>query len=118
MEDESGVARYPVAPEYKKLPHLGQIYTALDCGLKERALLVVGIENETYVDGVRVFVTDEKLTDQDRTVLTELHFEEEGPGDWKRTDPMSLDEILKLKPLLTGPATNEQDSVEDCILCG
>jgi len=117
-EDENGRLRYPIMDAYKRLPHLGQVYTALDCQTPERLKAIPGIQDGMYVQGVRLRFKSGTLTAQDRTTLSSLGFTEEPDDTWRTDKKLSIEQLIELKPLVTNPAVQNTEDFEDCILCG
>jgi hypothetical protein len=116
IEDESGRMKYPVAPAYAALPHLGQIFTAFDCSDQERAKLVAGMKDGVYQDGIRLHWQEGSPSADAKTVLKTLGFTEVSETVWETTRTFSLDQLTLLKPLFVGPSTPKV--TEDCIVCG
>jgi hypothetical protein len=118
IEDESGRLRYPIMDAYKNLPHIGQIYTALDCQMPERIQTIPGMKDGMYVQGVRLRFKPGTLTTQDRTMLGALGFTEEPEDTWRTDKKLSIEQLMELKPLVTNPAVQNTEDFEDCVRCG
>ncbi|MEO5927755.1 MAG: hypothetical protein ABIO72_03475 [Patescibacteria group bacterium] len=118
IEDESGAMRYPLLDTYAKLPHLGQIYSALDCGHSEWVSKIHGVSDKAYRLGVHLAIPSGGLAEEDQAFLTSLGFTENKDGSWQTDKPLAIDQLLKLKPLLLQISTSSDLPVEDCVLCG
>jgi hypothetical protein len=116
-EDESGARIFPIAEKYSRLPHLGQIFTALDCGDRSRAQQVRGITGETYTLGVTLSWETEPVSDL-KTFLERNGFSETATGTWETANPLVWDQIIGLYGFFKGTAAGEGFRYEDCILCG
>lgn len=117
-EDESGATSVALLESYATLPHLGQIYTALDCNHPEWVERIHGMKDGSYILGVHLFVTSAQMTPERRDLLTSLGFAEKENGTWQTEKPLTLDQLLKLKPLLGEVQAPFSTQLEDCVLCG
>ncbi len=117
VEDESGARTFPVAEKYSRLPHLGQIFTALDCGNRSRAQQVRGFTDGRYALGVTLSWDMEPPADL-KTFLEQNGFAETATGTWKSADPLTMDQPDCLRGFFTGAAANAGFLYEDCIRCG
>ncbi len=118
QEDESGSLTYPIAARYSHLPHLGQIYTALDCKNPERAAQIQGMKNGAYIMGVRLrWPANMAPSAQTVSILEKLHFLQESPFLWSTTQTLSMDDLQLLQSIMN-EATADRSPQEDCILCG
>jgi|GEM_PF-3363976 len=119
-ENATGARVYPIAPAYSRLPHLGQIFTAIDCGNRERAQQVFGFVNGIYTAGARLSFKTE-LTAATADALSTLGFTKTSKGKteiWTHASPLTLDALETLKRLLANPQVYASLESEDCILCG
>lgn len=117
-EDESGAMRVTLLETYATLPHLGQVYTALDCNHPEWVDRIHGMKDGSYTLGVHLFVTETQMTAERRNLLTSLGFTENENGTWQTEKPLSQTQLLQLKPLLLEVQAPFNTQLEDCILCG
>lgn len=116
-EDESGARTYPIAPEYARLPHLGQVFTALDCGNRNRARQVRGFTDGTYALGVTLAWDMEPPADL-TAFLKRNGFSETATGTWRTADPLTLDQLDGLRGFFGDAAADAGFRYEDCVLCG
>ncbi|MBI4139109.1 hypothetical protein HY479_03080 [Candidatus Uhrbacteria bacterium] len=117
-ENEIGAMVYPISPAYWNMPHLGQIFTALDCNNRERAMNVPGMRDGTYVSGISLSWGDGAPTSEMAALLKKLGFTETKSGLWQKDDPISLDGLDQLRALLRDPEKNGGLESEDCLNCG
>lgn len=118
-EQENGRRTYPIAPRYAALPHLGEIYTLLDCRKQSTAeTFLEKQQNETflYTRGVRLRWESSAPTDDARKVLRILGFTSTSDTEWESQGSFTLDQLLFLRPIFLGP--NPPRITEDCIRCG
>lgn len=118
FQDEAGAKVFPIADAYKRFPHLGQIYTALDCDNRLRALQVRGFKDEKYRAGVMFRWSTGAPPEAFAGILTRMGFVEENKGAWSTREPLSLEDLLQLKPFLMDDEKNGGLENEDCIICG
>ncbi len=118
IEDESGAHLEPIADVYQKLPALGQIYTALDCGNYARIQQIRGMKDGFYQDGIRFRWANQEPPIGLQTLLTNLGFKKTAPMVWDLQDPISLKHLIQLQPYFNGQMENPGFVGEDCIHCG
>ncbi len=117
-ENDIGDMIFPIATKYARLPHLGQIFTALDCGDRVRALQVRGFEGGKYVPGVTLSWSGEGPPADLVVFLRKNGFTETEAGTWKTAGPLTLDQLDGLHWFFSDPATSGTLEYEDCIRCG
>lgn len=116
-ENDIGSMVYPIAERYSRLPHLGQVFTALDCGDRGRAQQVRGFTDGRYALGVTLSWETEPPADL-KAFLEQNGFSETAAGTWKSADPLTLDQLDGLRGFFAGPSANAGFRYEDCIRCG
>ncbi|MEK7524202.1 MAG: hypothetical protein AAB588_04205 [Patescibacteria group bacterium] len=115
--EEIGGTRFPVAPKYKHLNWLGQLFTADDCG-EERLGEFFGSEDETYPLGSILRLKKSAKNDKQlRRTLKILGFScnegnEKGCLYWNFSDSLPVYKILLLKPYA------KKMQQDDCVHCG
>jgi len=117
-ELESGKLAYPISESYSAMPHLGQVFTALDCDRTDRLNSISGMSKDHYMLGVTLLWKEDHTPDDVALVLQVLGFQETTSGKWRHPDPLSLDDLMELRNLLRDPAIRNALDQEDCILCG
>ncbi|MCR4278793.1 MAG: hypothetical protein NUV81_02730 [bacterium] len=118
VETESGQLVYPVSPLYSALPHLGQVFTALDCEHNNQLNSITGMTKDQYMLGVTLLWREDHTPDDVALILQVLGFQETKSGKWSHPNPLSLDDLMELRNLLRDPAIRNALEQEDCILCG
>jgi hypothetical protein len=119
MENDIGRPAYPIAPRYTALPHLGEIYTLLDCRKRKVAeTLLEQQEDKTFVytHGIRLRWEEGTPSKDAVQVLQLLGFTKTNDTEWQSEKPFTLDQLLLLRPIFLGP--NAARITEDCIRCG
>lgn len=114
MENDIGAAVYPMKPKYTRLPHLGQVYTALDNGDRVRAGSVQGFKDGEYAAGVTLRWKEGGPSAEAEDILSRLGFTKIEELAWRTVQPLTLEQLLQLKPLILDPNL----ASEDCVRCG
>lgn len=118
-ENEAGRTVYPIAMKYKKLPHLGQIFTAIDCGDIERAKRISGFDqNGNYTAGMLIKWKEGGASGQIREALRKLGFTEPDKQTMRADHSFSINDLRTLRDLLLDPDAVQALDREDCISCG
>jgi len=107
---------YPISEMYKQLPHLGQLFTAVDCG-EERVKQLSGVKGNEYTLGARIALKDIPSAELIK-VLKEIGFDcstksdEVSCQEWTLTESVTIQQLLKLKPFSSAIGR------DDCVNCG
>lgn len=118
FQNDAGAPVYPIAAPYKNFPHLGQIFTAIDCGNRLRATQVRGFTGEKYTAGIMFRWSTGAPPEEFTAVLTRMGFTEETKGAWSTREPLSMEDLLLLKSFLLDSEKNGGLENEDCVICG
>lgn len=118
-ENEAGQLIYPIAPAYASMPHLGQIFTALDCNDADRAKHVAGFNADgNYTAGILLKWKEEGASGQIREALRKLGFTEPDAQTMRADHNFSIDDLRTLRDILNDPDAVQALDHEDCISCG
>jgi hypothetical protein len=117
-ENEIGSRVFPIATKYARLPHLGQVFTALDCGDRDRAIQVDGFKDGKYVAGVTLSWDDPGPPADLVGFLKKNGFTNVSQGTWKTTGTLTLDQLDGLYWFFSDTSTSGNLGFEDCIRCG
>ncbi len=112
--EEIGGTRFPIAPKYKHLNWLGQLFTADDCGEARLNAFFTG-ENAPYGLGSTVWL--KKKPDQQLRRLLKVIGYSPKEGDEKVSTYWSLDKTSVYKLLLL-KAYSSKIKQDDCVSCG
>jgi hypothetical protein len=117
-ENDAGRLAYPIDPKYWNLPHLGQIFTALDCKDNDRVNKIKWMKDGSYTAGVTFSWGDAKPSEEMRSLLKEIGFTETATGLWQNKAPISLENLKRLHALFQNLQLDEMLEYEDCLDCG
>ena len=118
QENDIGSIVYPIAPAYWNMPHLGQIFTALDCKNSDRANKIQWMKDGNYTAGITLSWGDARPSEKMRSLLIEIGFTETTPGLWQNKSPVSLNNLDRLRLLFQKSQQGEILESEDCMDCG
>lgn len=119
VENDIGALVYPIDKKYERMPHLGQVFTALDCKDEERAKEVRGFSDGHYSAGITLSWGEGTLLPSDlKLLLTRMGFMQTKPGTWKTEAALSMEQIKELYVMLADPLIYDRLKYEDCIKCG
>lgn len=118
QENDIGSIVYPIAPAYWNMPHIGQIFTALDCKNLDRAKMIQWMKDGNYTAGVTLSWGDARPSEEMRSLLKEIGFTETTPGLWQNKSPISLENLERLRVLFQNSKQGEMLEYEDCLDCG
>lgn len=118
-ENEAGQRVYPIASKYDLLPHLGQIFTALDCQDPSRAKQVSGFNADgNYTAGILIKWKEGGASGQIREALRKLGFTEPDKQTMRADHNFSIDDLRALRDILNDPEAVQALDREDCVSCG
>jgi len=112
----SGRSVYPIAEKYEAIDHLGQIFTAYECG-PDRVSKIFGINNGEFTIGSTIWLNEPPATEL-RDVLDTIGYVCEGGADvasckkWRVSDPITIENLMLLEPF------HENLKADDCVSCG
>ncbi len=117
-ENDIGSIEYPIAPAYWNMPHIGQIFTAMDCKNSDRANMIQWMKDGSYTAGVTLSWGDGRPSEEMRSLLIEIGFTETTPGLWQNEAPISLNDLELLRIMLQKTKQEKMPEYEDCMDCG
>lgn len=116
--DDIGSIRYPTDSRYAVLPHLGQVFTAIECDDLDRAGRVAGFVDKSYTAGVLLSWGDTEPPLRMKEALTSLGFVSVTASTWKATRPFTVQDLNVLRQAFISNDALETLEFEDCVRCG
>ncbi|MFA5126786.1 MAG: hypothetical protein WC465_02160 [Patescibacteria group bacterium] len=115
---EAGYNIYPIDTKYESLRHLGELFTASDCGDADRLSKIFGVSGENYTLGANISLNNNPSTDL-QTTFKQIGFQciqkntaNASCKQWQLKNTVKVIDILKLKPFY------QELQSYDCINCG
>jgi len=106
-----GGYEFPVNPRYQHMPHLGQLFTAYECG-EDRLEQVSESINISNI-GSRLVLKEAHYDDYLAGLLNDLGFNASGDSkEWTLDEAVDLEDLMELRHYA------EQISFGDCVHCG
>ncbi|MBU1348476.1 hypothetical protein KJ781_00190 [Patescibacteria group bacterium] len=118
LMDDIGSIRYPTDSRYAVLPHLGQVFTAIECDDLDRAGRVAGFVDKSYTAGVLLSWGDTEPPLRMKEALTSLGFVSVTASTWKATRPFTVQDLNVLRQAFISNDALETLEFEDCVRCG
>ncbi len=109
-----GSVQWPVAPQYRHLSHLGEVFTAGDCS-EQRLLQVVG--GEQYRQGSTIWLKAAPSSELLST-LKSLNFACSQKTDENQCTKWTLSGDIDPRQLIKLKAYTDQMIEDDCVNCG